>query len=144
MKEIESVTCIKFEERSHNQHKELSSYIRLHRCWWRSKSHQHDCAHTSYKTVIKWLRIDYYLIWQENSIKDYIEFRHSSDCHSPAGRNGRRQYVGLSPKCAEKHTLIHEVSFQALKKPYFLYYEYNTKSILDRFVMYMYKRGYYF
>ena len=42
-------------------------------------------------------------------LKDYIEFRHGSSCYSSAGRDGERQDIVLDPRCAEEHTLIHEV-----------------------------------
>ena len=43
-------------------------------------------------------------------LKDYIEFIHGYGCHSLVGRDGKRQYIVLSPYCAEEHTLIHEVA----------------------------------
>ena len=51
---------------------------------------------------------------KKNSLKNYIEFRHGSACYSYVGRKrlrkGQGQEIGLAPRCAEKHTLIHEVS----------------------------------
>jgi len=41
--------------------------------------------------------------------KDYIEFRDGISCHSFAGRAGQRQEIVLFERCAEEHTLIHEV-----------------------------------
>ena len=43
-------------------------------------------------------------------LKDYIEFFHGNTCRSFAGRSGQKQEIFLSPRCAEEHTLIHEVT----------------------------------
>jgi len=48
-------------------------------------------------------------------LKDYIEFRHGHSCHSLAGRDGKRQEIVLSPRCAEEHTLVHEVISPVVK-----------------------------
>ena len=92
MKKIESVTCIKFEERSKNQHQELFFYIEPK------------------------LSLSFYFEFEKNSVKDYIEFWHGRGCYSSAGRVGQRQYITLSPKCAEEHTLIHEVFYESFTK----------------------------
>ena len=41
--------------------------------------------------------------------KDYIEFRDGISCYSFAGRVGKRQEIVFFERCAEEHTLIHEV-----------------------------------
>ena len=51
-------------------------------------------------------------------LKDYIEFRHGSSCYSSAGRDGERQDIVLDPRCAEEHTLIHEVILSVVKSKY--------------------------
>ena len=51
------------------------------------------------------------IVSNETFLKDYIEFFHGSTCRSFAGRSGQRQEIVLDPRCAEKHTLIHEVTF---------------------------------
>ena len=102
MKTIESVTCIKFEERSKNQHQEL--FYRPNRRPYGDHS------------ATKWLSLSFYFEFEKNSVKDYIEFWHGRGCYSSAGRIGQRQYITLSPKCAEEHTLIHEVFYESFTK----------------------------
>ena len=51
------------------------------------------------------------VLWNKTMNKDYIEFRLGKGaCYSSVGRDGQRQYIVLDPRCAEKHTLIHEVT----------------------------------
>ena len=41
--------------------------------------------------------------------KDYIKFRDGISCYSFAGRVGKRQEIVFFERCADEHTLIHEV-----------------------------------
>ena len=52
-----------------------------------------------------------FIVSNEIFLKDYIEFFHGNTCRSFAGRSGQRQEIVLDPRCAEEHTLIHEVTF---------------------------------
>ena len=46
-----------------------------------------------------------------NRGKDYIEFQNGNGCYSFVGRDGEqaKQAIVLFERCAEEHTLIHEV-----------------------------------
>ena len=83
MKKIEAVTCIKFEERSKNQHKEMTQNKALY-------------TFTSPKKYFE-------------SLKDNIEFISGSECSSKAGRQNGIQYIRLHPLCAQEYLLVHEV-----------------------------------
>ena len=88
MKKIEDVTCIKFEDKSKNNHTERVSWILPNTVQMRT------------------------LIFSSENItreKDYIEFRDGISCYSFAGRVGKRQEIVFFERCAEEHTLIHEV-----------------------------------
>ena len=86
MEKIEAVTCIKFEDRNKNNHKERVIEMV-------------DCS----AWIITWL-------WNIALNKDFIEFLKGFSCHSLAGRDGGRQYIVLSSYCAKEHILIHEVN----------------------------------
>ena len=102
MLEIEKHTCIRFEERSTNLHEEpvllipCDSYTIGHVIW---------PIYYMY-SVNKDILV---VLWNKTVDKDYIEFRLGKACYSSVGRDGQRQYIVLDPRCAEKHTLIHEV-----------------------------------
>ena len=91
MKKIEEVTCIKFEERSKNNHQEPISEIVL-------------LENFICEDILV-------LLNKETSYKDYIEFQNGNSCYSFAGRDGQKQAIVLFELCAEEHTLIHEVYF---------------------------------
>ena len=55
--------------------------------------------------------MEYSLCRHRTSNKDYIEFRHGGGCSSIAGRKGGVQSIKLAPRCAQEHTIIHEVYF---------------------------------
>ena len=92
MLEIEKHTCIRFEDRSRNLHQEPVSLV-PYKTW--AIYHVNQIIQT--------------VLWNEILNKDYIEFRLGKACYSSVGRDGKRQYIVLDPRCAEKHTLIHEV-----------------------------------
>ena len=89
MEKIEEVTCIKFEEKSKNHHQELVSQFLLL---------------ISLQTVNK------------TSGKDFIEFENGNGCYSLAGRDGKKQAIVLFDRCAEEHTLVHEVYYNIESK----------------------------
>ena len=91
MEKIENATCIKFEDRNQNQHKET--------------------VRTEIHRIFTITQFEFKPVFIETWYKDYLEFFHGNDCHSNIGRKGRKQQIILSPKCAEEHTLIHEVDF---------------------------------
>ena len=55
-------------------------------------------------------------IRNKTSGKDYIEFQNGNGCYSLAGRNGKKQAIVLFDRCAEEHTLIHEVYYNIESK----------------------------
>ena len=102
MKKIEEVTCIKFENRTKNHHKErvLELYkISLELIFMMRLKEES----LSSQAVV--------LPRAKTSKKDFIRFRPGFGCYSNVGRNGGQQDISLFPKCAQEHTLIHEVSF---------------------------------
>ena len=99
MEKIEVVTCIKFEDRNKNYHKERVIEM-VDRSPW-------TVLHESLHGFEWFLNI--------TSNKDYIKFIKGFDCHSVAGREGGGQHIVLTSYCAEEHTLIHEVYF-AIKR----------------------------
>ena len=94
MKKIEEVTCIKFEDRSKTNHKELVQLI----------------VTKKYKPRLLINHLTHEYSWFSlNLKKDYIEFRDGNGCRSLVGRAGQKQEIILIKYCAEEHTLIHEV-----------------------------------
>ena len=97
MREIEDVTCIKFQEQSKNLHQELV----LHNV----KKKSLICFKIS--------KLVYFntLLPAEPRKKDFIKFvaTKRSECHSRIGREGGGQMIVLSGGCAKEHILIHEV-----------------------------------
>lgn len=94
MKKIEEVTCIKFEDRSKTNHKELVQLIV-------TKKYKTRLLRKYFTHEYSWFNL--------NLKKDYIEFRDGNGCRSLVGRAGQKQEIILIKYCAEEHTLIHEV-----------------------------------
>ena len=92
MLEIEKKTCIRFEDRIKNLHQEPVLVIL-------------DVKQAIYPVYKKILVV----LLNKTLNKDFIEFRLGKGCYSSVGRDGKRQFIVLNPRCAEKHTLIHEV-----------------------------------
>ena len=100
MEKIEKETCIKFEERQINQHKELVSLITIYTQVLAFSIHSYNSKSLGPRPHFTY----------DTSAKDYIEFRQGKlTCHSLAGRSGQKQDIVLSSYCAKEHTLIHEV-----------------------------------
>ena len=102
MLEIEKHTCIRFEERSTNLHEEPVLLIPCD-----SFTIGHIIWPIYYMYSVN--KVILVVLWNKTVDKDYIEFRLGKACYSSVGRDGQRQYIVLDPRCAEKHTLIHEV-----------------------------------
>ena len=104
MLEIEKHTCIRFEKRSTNLHEEPVLLI---------PCESYTIGHVKWPMYYMYSvnKVILVVLWNKTMNKDYIEFRLGKGaCYSSVGRDGKRQYIVLDPRCAEKHTLIHEVT----------------------------------
>ena len=45
----------------------------------------------------------------DRTLKDFLNIRNARGCYSVTGRDGGAQLFGLDKRCAQEHTLIHEV-----------------------------------